>query len=159
MKQLVSLEAFAHDGEMPLSEFIRSILRTRLHPEKSDRAARGKLGEREAASALKKKGYRILARNWREGRDEIDLVCLVEKTMVFVEVRTRAEDALVGGYHSVTQRKKAALRRVCTAYLRGLRQKPAHIRFDIVEVRLCQGDKISLNHHENIPLFGKNYQP
>lgn len=142
-----------------MPEFVRKILPKRAHPEKSDRAGRGQLGEREAARVLKKKGYRILARNWREGRDEIDLVCLDEKTMVFVEVRTRAEDALVGGYHSVTQRKKTALRRGCKAYLNGLRQKPSQIRFDIVEVRLCQGDKIALNHHKNIPLFGKNYQP
>lgn len=156
---LVSIGDSAQDVHMPLPRFFRCILPKRQHPEKSDRAGRGALGEREAAKALKKKGYRIVARNWREGRDEVDLVCLDGETMVFVEVKTRDDDALVSGYHSVTQRKKTALRRACTAYLRGLRQKPSHIRFDIVEVRLCQQGEIALNHHQNISLFGKNYQP
>ncbi len=71
----------------------------------SGAARAGVEGERLAARFLRKQnGYKIVARNWRsprDRRDEIDLVCRDGLTLVFVEVKTRAADALVSGYHAV----------------------------------------------------------
>ncbi|HEY9247904.1 MAG TPA: YraN family protein, partial [Rariglobus sp.] len=64
----------------------------------------GERGERLAAAFLKRLNYKVVARNWRsprDRRDEIDLVCLDGEVLVFVEVKTRAADALVSGYHAV----------------------------------------------------------
>jgi len=119
----------------------------------ADRAERGRLGERKAAAMLKSRGMRILARNWRAGHDEIDLVCQEGEVLVFVEVRTRDASALVGGYHSVTEAKKTKLRRACRAYMKALRTSPPHTRFDIVEVKLGPGKEIALYHHPNVCLF------
>ncbi len=119
----------------------------------TDRAERGRLGEQKAARYLKKQGLRVLARNWRAGRDEIDLVCSEGEVLVFVEVRTRDASALVGGYHSVTEAKKVKLRRACKAYIKALRTPPRHTRFDIVEVKLGPGQEIALYHHPNVSLF------
>ncbi|MBI4601734.1 MAG: YraN family protein, partial [Planctomycetes bacterium] len=47
----------------------------------------GRRGERAAARHLRRQGLRILARNVREGRGEIDLVALDGATLVFVEVK------------------------------------------------------------------------
>ncbi|MEO0795063.1 MAG: YraN family protein [Verrucomicrobiota bacterium] len=122
-----------------------------------DRAERGRFGEREAGKFLKKqKGHRILVRNWRAGKDEIDLVTKSGDVIVFVEVRSRQSTAKVSGYSSVTQAKKKCLLRVCQAYLRALRPRPAHFRFDIVEVRLGNDGEFSIHHFENVPLFPKN---
>lgn len=119
-------------------------------------ARRGRLGERLAARFLRReKAFRIVTRNWRNGRDELDLVCRDGEVLVFVEVRARAAGARVSGYHSVTRRKRAALLRACRAYMRRLRRPPAHFRFDIVEVRLSKdatGGEVS--HFANVPLFG-----
>ncbi|HID55979.1 TPA: YraN family protein, partial [Candidatus Poribacteria bacterium] len=49
----------------------------------------GLLGEEIAADFLRRKGYRLLERNIRIGRGEIDLVALDGETLVFVEVKTR----------------------------------------------------------------------
>lgn len=51
-------------------------------------------GERCAARYLIRHGYRILARNWRRGRHEIDLVAYKNRTLVCVEVKTRRKDVV-----------------------------------------------------------------
>jgi len=117
----------------------------------------GRLGERAAEQFLRqKKGFRILVRNWRSGKDEIDLVCLDRGILVFVEVKARSVDALVPGYYAVDKRKKEALRRVCGHYLKQLRDKPRTFRFDVVEVAITVG-KNQVLHFGNVPLFPKGY--
>lgn len=119
-------------------------------------AAIGRRGEREAEKLLKKKGYQILARNWRSGRDEIDLICLQGKAVVFVEVRTRKSGALVSGYDSINQRKREALKRVCRSYFSLMKPKPITLRFDVVEVEHEEGIITATRHFSDVPLFSKS---
>ena len=113
----------------------------------------GRIGESKAAKFLnKKKGMRVLVRNWRQGKDEIDLVCEDRGVLVFVEVKTRSGPA-GSGYYSVNRRKKNAQRRACLSYMSQLARRPAHFRFDIVEVMVGTGGTIDLHHYENVRLF------
>lgn len=135
---------------------LRQLFKSRKAlPAGATRAEKGRYGEDQAVRQLKRTGHRILVRNWRAGKDEIDIVCQKEDALIFVEVRTRNASALVGGYHSVTRHKKKALRRACKAYVRSLKARPSQIRFDIIEISLCQNGNFSLNHHQNIPLLDK----
>lgn len=125
----------------------------------------GAAGEALAADFLRReRGYRILARNWRnprDRRDELDLVCRDGEVLVFVEVKARRADALVPGYYAVTRRKKRVLRRTCTAYLQQLRPPPRTFRFDIVEVGLPAAGGTAapaILHFENVPLFPKHFR-
>ena len=119
----------------------------------------GAMGERAAAEHLwREKGFAILRRNWRHGRDEIDLICRDGEALVFVEVKTRAAHSLVGGYHAVNKRKKRALLRAARAYIAQLAEKPRTFRFDIVEVEHVDGEQTALRHFENVPLFAKGYR-
>lgn len=136
---------------MTLLERIRSCFR-KPEPES---ARVGRRGERAAERLLKRKGYHVLARNWRSGRDEIDLVCLSEGVVVFVETRTRRKNALVGGYDSITGRKRKALKRVCRSYFAKMRPKPLTLRFDVVEVEHEDGEIGECHHFEDVPLFAK----
>jgi len=120
--------------------------------------ARGRLGEAAAAQFVQNRGWKILARNWRNGRDELDLVAWDGPVLVFVEVRTRAARALVPGYHSVTGRKKRALARAVRAYLQGLPTPPAHFRFDIVEVKVSDSAPPEVLLHAGIPLLPNHSQ-
>jgi len=118
-------------------------------------AAIGRRGEKEGAHSLRNKGYRIVARNWRAGKDEIDLVCLDGPTLVFVEIRTRKSGALVSGYESIGRQKRDALKRVCRAYLAKMKPRPISFRLDVVEVEHEAGLIVATRHYENVPLFGK----
>ncbi len=139
--------------------FISRVFRGRRRAPGS-RQETGSWGEKQAEKHLKKeKNFTIVGRNWRHRRDEVDLVGWDEGVLVFVEVRTRRAEALVAGFYSVKKDKKRGLRRVCKAYLSGLAEAPKHFRFDIVEVRYSSIEKFTVNHYENIPLFGKGYHP
>ena len=115
-------------------------------------AEKGTRGEKEAELHLKRKGFRIVKRNWRKGRDEIDLICLDGEMLVFVEVRTRKDSAVISGYHSIGPKKKRALLRVCKAYLRS-GNRPIHYRFDVVEARWLAKGSLTCLHYENVALF------
>ena len=52
--------------------------------------ALGRLGEDIAADYLEKNGYRIVRRNQRFGKNELDIVCEDDDFIVFVEVKTRS---------------------------------------------------------------------
>jgi len=54
-------------------------------------AEAGKAAEDAAGKFLKKKGYKIIARNYRTRLGELDIVALDGKTVVFVEVRSKTE--------------------------------------------------------------------
>ena len=51
--------------------------------------ASGKIGEDYAAQFLTKKGYRVVARNYRSRFGEIDLIAENKEYIVFAEVKTR----------------------------------------------------------------------
>ena len=92
----------------------------------------GDRGERLAAEWLEReRGFRIVARNWRsphDRRDELDVIAREGEALVFVEVKTRAADALVPGYYAVDERKKRVVRRAAAAYRRGLRETAAGLQ-------------------------------
>jgi len=118
----------------------------------------GAAGERAAEKFLRERhGFEVIARNWRHGRDEIDLVCSEGDVLVFVEVKARSSGALVPGYHAVDKRKKKALRRAIHAYLASLKSRPRTFRFDIVEVQMEKGRPDQVLVFQNIPLFPKGY--
>lgn len=98
----------------------------------------GEWGERKAARFLKKQGFKILGRNIRFGKtEEIDIVMRDAKTLVFVEVKTRAANSLVRPVAAVTHSKRKSLRRAANSYLSRLKnvdRKTLSYRFDVVEV-------------------------
>lgn len=143
---------------MKLGGFLRRLTAGSSSSAETGARATGRKGESWAEEfLLRERGFRIIARNWRWEKDEIDLVCWDREILVFVEVKTRAEGALVPGYFAVDRPKKKALRRVFRQYLKQLRRRPATFRFDVIEVSVSAGGKPDILHFENIPLFPKGY--
>ena len=93
----------------------------------------GKKGETLASVALEQAGYEILHYNWRHARQEVDLVALQGKTLVFVEVKTRSDDYFGLPEESVDDRKQARLFRAAEAYL-DQSGWDGNVRFDVVSV-------------------------
>ena len=97
------------------------------------RQRRGAAGESAALAHLQGAGLILLARNVRCRYGELDLVMLDGATLVFVEVRTRADGARGGALGSVGSGKRLRLLRAAADYLAS---HPAHAartcRFDVV---------------------------
>ena len=93
--------------------------------------ARGRHAEDIAATFLQQQGLALVARNYQCRFGEIDLIARDGDTLVFVEVRMRANDAFGGAAASITARKRDKLLRTARHYLSGLARTPA-CRFDAV---------------------------
>lgn len=94
----------------------------------------GRGGEELAARFLEAGGYRIVARNWRGSRGELDIVAEHEGTIVFVEVKTRSGLAFGHPFEAVTPRKLRALRRLAGEWCRQAERVRAAIRLDVIAV-------------------------
>lgn len=105
------------------------------------RQVRGRIGEAAAAQALAARGYRVLVRNVRLGRGEIDLVCEHDGDVVFVEVKARHGAAFGTPAEAVTVRKRRALLALAARYLSRTGRADRTCRFDVVEVWLAAGDR------------------
>jgi putative endonuclease len=99
-----------------------------------DRAGRGRRGEAVAEAFLVARGFRVLARNHRIRRGEVDLVCLDGDVLCFVEVRSREAGGPVLPEESVDRRKARRVVVAATdwAVRNGGLERP--IRFDVVAV-------------------------
>ena len=104
----------------------------------------GRFGEELAAKLLRKKGYKILERNYRAGHNEIDIIAENKEYTVFVEVKTRTEHKVFGFEYgepadAVNLGKQRRTVQAAKAYLYkqdGNEEHDKMIRFDIIEVYL-----------------------
>jgi len=95
----------------------------------------GRWGERIAERELRRRGLRILGRRVRVGRrDELDLIARDGEVLVFVEVKTRKDETFGRPSAAVDKKKRRVLTRAALRYLRGLKDPPRFVRFDVVEV-------------------------
>jgi putative endonuclease len=96
--------------------------------------ARGRFGEDLAARWYRRRGYDVLARNWRCPAGEIDLVLGAPGLVVVCEVKARAGDGFGGPQAAVDRRKQRRLRRVAAAWLAEHRIGTVEVRFDVAAV-------------------------
>ena len=117
-------------------------------------AETGRRGEDLAVATLEAKGYRVLDRNYRWGREEVDVVAFQPTpaddggVIVFVEVKTRRGTGFGRPEAAVDAAKQQAILRVAEAYLHERRLMPAPTRFDVVAVLLGAGGP-QIEHFEN----------
>ena len=94
----------------------------------------GKRGEQLAARYLTKRGYRVVARNWRCKLGEIDLVVERSGELAIVEVKTRSSIAFGHPFEAITPAKAARLRRLTAQWCE--EHEPVHhgVRVDAIAV-------------------------
>jgi putative endonuclease len=93
----------------------------------------GQQGEVAAQDYLEQQGYRIVEINYRSGRwGEIDIVCLHQQSLVFVEVKTRRGLAYGSPVEAVTRAKRIKLRRAAEYYKLTHAGLPDSLRLDVV---------------------------
>ena len=90
-------------------------------------------GESIAARYLKKHGYKILNKNYRQKSFEIDIIAFKNNTLIFVEVKTRSTTKFGLPCESVDFRKQKKIQSGANAYLANF-DGDCDVRFDIIEV-------------------------
>ena len=102
----------------------------------------GERGERVACAYLEKQGLRIIERNARARRGEIDIVASEGDTLVFVEVKSRTgrAGAELTGLERIDGRKRTALRRACDSYRKSRGRGAESYRLDAITVEFEEGE-------------------
>ena len=111
-------------------------------PAKSHNQSVGKKGEIIATDHLRKAGYDIIAKNYRAGRGEIDIIAKLAATLIFVEVKTRSNGKFGYPEEAVTQKKADKLIETAQAYMEEVNWE-GNIRFDIISVDLQRSAEIT----------------
>jgi len=96
----------------------------------------GRRGEALAESYLKRKGYKILDRNWEGKSGEIDIVAQDGDTIVFVEVKTRSSESFGSPKEGVDGRKRKHMSSVANEYRKKKKKEDKPARFDVVAVSI-----------------------
>ncbi len=112
----------------------------------------GLLGESLAVSYLQKKSYIILARNYRGGKGELDIVAVDRGTLVFVEVKTRTSAYYGSPKEAVTKRKIDEIIRTGHYFIGQHPQLPKKLRIDVIAIMLSADSHAvrSLEHVINV---------
>jgi len=100
----------------------------------------GEEGEALAVSFCRKKGYRILEKNYRTVFGEIDIIARDGEMIVFIEVKTRTDDTFGYPFEAVDARKREKIRKVALCFMKKLK-KEVPARFDVLSINLEDGKK------------------
>ena len=107
-----------------------------------NRRETGSRYEKFAAGQLEKRGYEVLAFNYRCRQGEVDLICRQGGVLVFVEVKYRKDAQKGWGMEAVDSRKQQRIIRAARVYLaRHYTYQDIPCRFDVVS--FC-GEEITL---------------
>ena len=108
----------------------------------------GKEGERIAEEYLKKKGYRLVERNYRCAAGELDLIVLDHRVVVFVEVKTRTGQTFGSPFEAVEFRKQRKMIQAAQYFLAEKKLQQRDARFDVVGISWPARDPM-VEHIEN----------
>lgn len=112
---------------------------------------KGNLGEKIAEQFLKKKGYRIVARQWKCTVGEADLVAEDRGCLVFVEVKSRRTATFGAPEESITPDKFRKVSQVAEYYLLKHGAAETRYRIDGVGVFLDElAGTARVRHYEDI---------
>ncbi len=106
-----------------------------MKPPLLHRQSLGKLGEDTATDYLRKEGYRVLQRNFKARYGEIDIICVKDDILVFVEVKTRIGEAFGTPEEAVTSRKLAEVIKTAEYYKLVHKELPESMRIDVIGIQ------------------------
>ena len=109
----------------------------------------GREGERLAARFLRKRGYKILRRNFRSRLGEIDLIARDGDEVVFVEVKTQTGGPGHAPEASVPRRQQLRIGRAAKGFATRHRLLDRVLRFDVVVVLVGEGRAPEIVHYRD----------
>lgn len=115
----------------------------------------GVKGEGIATTYLEKNQYKILERNYRTRRGEIDIIALEEdplatsQVLVFVEVKARKELSFGAPEEAITTQKMERIRRAAEVYLLKNDLEDVDCRFDVIGIVITP-EGYTLEHEKDV---------
>lgn len=109
----------------------------------------GNKGEDIAANYLENKGYTIVKRNFKFGREgEIDIIAKNEKILIFIEVKTRTNHLYGEPIAQISMNKRRTWRRAAEGFLYINKIVDYECRFDLIGIDIT-GETLHIEHIEN----------
>ncbi len=107
----------------------------------------GQKGEDLATDYLRNAGFRILFRNWKWGKHEIDIVAENKDFVVFTEVKTRTDDYQMHPVTAVTRDKQKSIILAADGYIKRYNINKES-RFDVITI-IKKGEQFEIDHIED----------
>lgn len=116
----------------------------------ANRKLLGPWGEKRCERFLKRKGLKTLTHNFSCKSGEIDLIMVdTDRTIVFVEVRTKADESFSSAESTITRPKKTKLLRTARYFLATHNIEDRPFRFDIATIVVGQKGPPQIRHYKN----------
>ena len=111
----------------------------------------GREGESAALTFLKKKGYRILEKNFRSKVGEIDIVARDGTILCFVEVKTRRYSQKRKNDHLpwVSYKQSQRIKKAAKDYIYKIEAPKIRYRFDLIEITMGRYSIKNISHWQN----------
>ena len=107
----------------------------------------GKTGEKLSVDFLIGKGFKILNRNWRYKKAEIDIIVSKKDILIFIEVKTRKSEYFSSPEESITPKKIDLYQEAAEAYLEQHKLEN-EVRFDVISI-IHTENKTKIEHFIN----------
>ncbi len=100
----------------------------------TQRQGLGRWGERVALDHVVRRGWEVLATNWRIGQLEVDLIVRDGPWLVIVEVKTRTEPVQADWHRMVSRAQQGRLIRAARVFLLRHPDQSLEVRFDVLAI-------------------------
>ncbi|MCW5946453.1 MAG: YraN family protein [Fimbriimonadales bacterium] len=94
----------------------------------------GDAAEQRAVDFLLENGYSIVKRNYKKGDSEIDIIAMDNEEIVFIEVRSRKQNAWETAEESITTSKQKRLWKTAEQFLADTENIDHPCRFDVIAI-------------------------
>ena len=108
----------------------------------------GNLAEQMATDFLERKGYKILDKNFRYQKAEIDIIASFNKMIIIVEVKARGSDIFMEPQEAVTKKKIQSLVMAADFFMKD-KDLDQEVRFDIIAVLPDAKGRLQITHLED----------
>jgi putative endonuclease len=113
---------------------------------KTSKQQTGIFGEEAASTYLIENGYKVITRNYRFKRGEIDIIAQKDDKYIFIEVKTRSRNDFGNPEDFVDERKQIEIIRTAEAFLEEQHHE-GEIRFDIISVKNQGNENTPIIYH------------
>ena len=110
------------------------------------RQHRGEKGEQIAVNFLRRLGYQIAQQNYRCRQGEIDIIAKDGATLVFIEVKTKAQAAFGAPQAMVTPTKQKTITQVAMRYVQQHHFLNTALRFDVIGITFLSNGRTEVEH-------------